>query len=51
MNRLKIITKYFVRNAFEEMFASGKKIKPVFCGNANDICCCHALYAFYCNDR
>ena len=29
MNRLKIITKYFIKNALEEMFASSK-MKPVF---------------------
>ncbi|WP_297426378.1 hypothetical protein [Clostridium sp.] len=29
MNRLKLITRYFVRNALEEMFASSK-LKPIF---------------------
>jgi ABC-2 type transport system permease protein len=30
MTRLNIIKNYFIRNAFEEMFASSKKMKPVF---------------------
>lgn len=51
MNRLKIITKYFIRNAFEEMFASSKKMKTCIRSDANDIYCSNAIYAFYCNNK